>query len=55
MVCKDDSCYIGDLLIIPRNRVNKEGQFVYVKYHFICDQGSEQFTPREAIQICGEP
>jgi len=36
-------------------RVNKEGRFVYVKYHFICDQGSEQFTRREAIETCGEP
>ncbi|KAG0637324.1 catalase [Tuber brumale] len=24
--------------------VNEEGQFVYIKYHFICDQGSAQFA-----------
>ncbi|PUU77755.1 catalase [Tuber borchii] len=34
--------------------VNKEGQFVYVKYHFICDQGSEQFTWGQAKGKCGE-
>ncbi|CUS07892.1 unnamed protein product [Tuber aestivum] len=34
--------------------VNKEGQYVYIKYHFICDQGVHQFTREEAVQACGE-
>ncbi|PUU80692.1 catalase-like domain-containing protein [Tuber borchii] len=34
--------------------VNKESQFVYVKYHFICDQGSEQLTWEEAKKKYGE-
>ncbi|PUU79166.1 catalase [Tuber borchii] len=34
--------------------VNKEGQFVYVKYHFICDQGSEQLTWGEAKKKYGD-
>ena len=36
------------------DRVNKEGQFVYIKYHFICDQGSEQLIWSDAVQKCGE-
>ncbi|PWW73282.1 catalase [Tuber magnatum] len=34
--------------------VNGEGQFVYVKYHFICDKGSAQFTWDEAVRTCGQ-
>jgi catalase len=36
------------------DRVNKNGEFVYIKYHFIADHGQKQFTAEEAIQICGE-
>ncbi|KAF7139770.1 hypothetical protein CNMCM5793_008135 [Aspergillus hiratsukae] len=34
--------------------VNKNGEFVYIKYHFTADHGQKQFTAEEAIQICGE-
>ncbi|KAG7114749.1 Vegetative catalase like protein [Verticillium longisporum] len=34
--------------------VNKEGRFVYVKYHFIAKHGQKQFTDDEAVQMCGE-
>ncbi|EGY21639.1 catalase [Verticillium dahliae VdLs.17] len=34
--------------------VNKEGRFVYVKYHFIAKHGQKQFTDGEAVQMCGE-
>ena len=35
-------------------RVNKEGRFVYIKYHFIAEHGQKQFTGPEAIQMSGE-
>ncbi|PSN72448.1 heme-dependent catalase [Corynespora cassiicola Philippines] len=34
--------------------VNKAGQFVYIKYHFIANHGQKQFTQEEATQMCGE-
>ena len=34
--------------------VNKEGQFVYIKYHFIAKHGQKQLTGPEAIRISGE-
>ncbi|KAF2090734.1 catalase [Saccharata proteae CBS 121410] len=34
--------------------VNKEGKFVYIKYHFIAKHGQKQFTEPEAIRISGE-
>jgi len=34
--------------------VNKEGKFVYIKYHFIANHGQKQFTQQEATQMCGE-
>jgi catalase len=33
--------------------VNKDGQFVYIKYHFIAKHGQKQFTDAEAVQMCG--
>ncbi|KAG0137508.1 catalase-like domain-containing protein [Tuber indicum] len=36
------------------NTVKQEGQFVYIKYHFICDQGSAQLAWADAIQRCGD-
>ncbi|KAK5091375.1 hypothetical protein LTR05_001558 [Lithohypha guttulata] len=33
--------------------VNKNGEFVYIKYHFICDQGQKQFTRQEAVEMGG--
>lgn len=36
------------------NRVNKEGKFVYIKYHFIAKHGQKTFTEPEAIRISGE-
>jgi catalase len=36
------------------SRVNKRGEFVYIKYHFIADRGQKQSTADEAIQMCGE-
>lgn len=35
-------------------RVNKNGKFVYIKYHFIAKHGQKQFTEPEAIRISGE-
>ncbi|KAK0384271.1 hypothetical protein NLU13_8359 [Sarocladium strictum] len=34
--------------------VNKEGKFVYIKYHFIAKHGQKQFTDGEAMAMCGE-
>jgi len=34
--------------------VNKEGKFVYIKYHFIADHGQKQFTADEAVRLSGE-
>ncbi|MCJ1308514.1 hypothetical protein MMC25_002167 [Agyrium rufum] len=34
--------------------VNKEGKFIYIKYHFIANHGQKQFTEPEAIRISGE-
>ncbi|KAF2198371.1 heme-dependent catalase [Delitschia confertaspora ATCC 74209] len=34
--------------------VNKDGTFVYVKYHFIAKHGQKQFTAKEALLISGE-
>jgi len=33
--------------------VNKDGKFVYIKYHFIAKHGQKQFTDSEAVQMCG--
>ena len=35
-------------------RVNHNGEFVYIKYHFIAKGGQKQFTGPEAIRISGE-
>lgn len=34
--------------------MNKEGKFVYIKYHFIAKEGQETLTEREAILTSGE-
>lgn len=34
--------------------VNANGEFVYIKYHFIAKHGQKQFTDSEAMQMCGE-
>ncbi|KAH7160391.1 catalase-like domain-containing protein [Dactylonectria estremocensis] len=34
--------------------VNKDGKFVYIKYHFIAKHGQKQFTDAEAVRMCGE-
>lgn len=34
--------------------VNKNGGFVYIKYHFIANHGQKQFTDQEAMRISGE-
>lgn len=34
--------------------VNKNGEFVYIKYHFIAKHGQKQFTDAEAVRMCGE-
>ncbi|KAI9796014.1 MAG: hypothetical protein M1835_004789 [Candelina submexicana] len=34
--------------------VNKEGKFVYIKYHFICEAGQKQLTAEESMKVCGE-
>lgn len=41
-------------LALTRSRVNKQGKFVYIKYHFIAKHGQKQFTEPEAIRISGE-
>ncbi|KAK7890047.1 hypothetical protein LTR67_008512 [Exophiala xenobiotica] len=33
--------------------VNKEGKFVYIKYHFLADGGQKQFTRQEAVEMSG--
>ncbi|ETN45028.1 uncharacterized protein HMPREF1541_09904 [Cyphellophora europaea CBS 101466] len=33
--------------------VNAKGEFVYVKYHFLADQGQKQFTRQEAVEMSG--
>ncbi|KAM0099725.1 hypothetical protein ACP6JE_005746 [Aspergillus fumigatus] len=43
-----------DLLANTPEGVNKRGEFVYIKYHFIADRGQKQSTADEAIQMCGE-
>lgn len=36
------------------HRVNKDGEFVYIKYHFLANQGQKQFTADEAMRLSGE-
>lgn len=36
------------------SRVNKEGKFVYIKYHFLADHGQKQLSLPEATRIAGE-
>lgn len=36
------------------NRVNRDGNFVYIKYHFIADHGQKQFTADEVVHMSGE-
>lgn len=36
-----------------QSRVNKEGKFVYIKYHFLAKHGQKQFTAEEAIRQGG--
>lgn len=33
--------------------VNDKGEFVYIKYHFICDQGQQTLTRQEAVELGG--
>ena len=35
-------------------RVNKNGEFVYIKYHFLAEHGQKQLSEPEAIKISGE-
>ena len=35
-------------------RVNKEGKYVYIKYHFLAKHGQKQFTGPEAVEMSGE-
>lgn len=35
-------------------RVNKDGEFVYIKYHFLKDGGQKQFTWDQAVRMSGE-
>ncbi|KAF7713588.1 Catalase [Penicillium ucsense] len=34
--------------------VNKDGKFVYIKYHFLAEHGQKQFTADEATRLSGE-
>ncbi|KAK5056631.1 hypothetical protein LTR84_012163 [Exophiala bonariae] len=33
--------------------VNKEGKFVYIKYHFLADKGQKQLTRQQAVELGG--
>lgn len=35
-------------LCLTKYRVNKDGKFVYIKYHFLADNGQKQFNADEA-------
>lgn len=35
-------------------RVNQDGKFVYIKYHFLAKHGQKQLSEPEAIRISGE-
>jgi catalase len=39
---------------LTQTRVNVEGSFVYIKYHFLADGGQKQFTRQEAVRLSGE-
>ena len=34
-------------------RVNKDGKFVYIKYHFRADRGQKMLTRQQAIELSG--
>lgn len=34
--------------------MNKDGKFVYIKYHFLAERGQKQFTADEATRLSGE-
>ncbi|KAL9103751.1 MAG: hypothetical protein Q9163_001210 [Psora crenata] len=34
--------------------VNKEGKFIYIKYHFLAEHGQKQLTDTEATRLAGE-
>lgn len=40
--------------LLMASRVNKDGKFVYIKYHFLAETGQKQLTGPEAIRISGE-
>ena len=40
--------------VLTHSRVNKDGKFVYIKYHFLAETGQKQLTGPEAIRISGE-
>ena len=46
MIVLIDTCSPADTL-----RVNKQGNFVYIKYHFIAKHGQKQLTQPEAIRL----
>jgi len=43
-----------DLPPLTYGRVNKEGKFVYIKYHFLADKGQKQLSRQEAVELSGE-
>ena len=34
--------------------MNRDGKFVYIKYHFIAKHGQKQFTAEEVLKLSGE-
>ncbi|KAL0205224.1 hypothetical protein P9112_000531 [Eukaryota sp. TZLM1-RC] len=34
--------------------VNSKGDQIYIKYHFLCEAGKQEFTDEEAQQMCGQ-
>jgi catalase len=40
-------------MLLMISRVNAEGKFVYIKYHFLAKQGQKQMTAAEATRMSG--
>lgn len=45
---------ISRYVFADSRRVNKEGKFVYIKYHFLAEHGQKQFTEPESTRMSGE-
>ena len=56
VVTLSNGCYIQSNQQVHTDsaRVNKEGKFVYIKYHFLAEHGQKQFTEPESTRMSGE-